>query len=112
MAEVIAPVQNKVGALVATPSLRNIYGQWRPKISFDEILAKKHVVIVNLAKGEIGEQPANMIGSFIVAGLQSAAMKRSTLLPCITDALSLYATTVCCGASSWVLRIIANMLLS
>ena len=39
-------------------------------------------------------------------------MNRSTPEPSITDALSEYATTVCCGLAWCVLRIIANMLRS
>lgn len=79
LAEVISPVQNKVGALVASPALRNILGQWRPSIDIGKILASNKILIVNLAKGEIGEDKANMIGSLIVASIEAAAMQRSRL---------------------------------
>jgi hypothetical protein len=79
VAEAVSPVQNKVGALISSPVLRNLFGQWRPTISFEEVLAKKRILVVNLAKGEIGEEQANVIGSFAVAGIQAAAMRRSRL---------------------------------
>ena len=76
-AEIISPVQNKVGALVSAPALRNILGQWRPSIDLVNIMESKKILIVNLAKGEIGEDKANMIGSLLVASLEAAAMRRS-----------------------------------
>lgn len=79
LTEVISPVQNKVGALVSSPALRNILGQWRPTINVAEILASKKILIVNLAKGEIGEDKANMIGSLLVANIEASAMHRSRL---------------------------------
>ncbi len=52
-AEVVAPVQNKVGALISSPVLRNLFGQWRPTIDFDQVLADKRILIVNLGSGPI-----------------------------------------------------------
>ena len=78
-AEIISPVQNKVGALVSAPALRNILGQWRPSVDLVDIIESKKILIVNLAKGEIGEDKANMIGSLLVASLEAAAMRRSRI---------------------------------
>lgn len=76
-AEVISPVQNKVGAYLSNRLLRNILGQNSSTIHFGTIMDQKNILIVNLAKGRLGEEAANLLGSFIVAGLQQAAMARA-----------------------------------
>lgn len=41
----------------------------------------RKILIANLAKGEIGEQPSNLLGSLLVSHLQFVAMARSELAP-------------------------------
>src|ERR1700692_5080069 len=41
----------------------------------------RHILIANLAKGTIGEQAANLIGSLLVSHLQLITMERSELPP-------------------------------
>jgi hypothetical protein len=93
-AEAAAPILNKVGQIVASPVLRNILGQTSPK--FDLAFAmnnqrilianvappeadKRRVLIANLAKGQIGEQAANLLGSLLISYLQLVTMARSEL---------------------------------
>jgi hypothetical protein len=76
-AEVISPVQNKIGAYLTNRPLRNILGQSKATIDFRRIIDQGHILIVNLAKGKLGEEAANLLGSFIVSGLQQAAMARA-----------------------------------
>ncbi len=75
--EVISPVQNKIGAYLSNRPLRNILGQSASSIHFGNIINQKSILIVNLAKGRLGEEAANLLGSFIVSGLQQAAMARA-----------------------------------
>jgi hypothetical protein len=76
--EALAPIQNKIGALLASPAVRNVVGQWRNRIDIDNILNHRGILIVNLAKGQIGAEPANIIGSLIIAMVQATAMSRSS----------------------------------
>lgn len=78
-AEVISPVQNKIGAYLTNRLLRNILGQSASTIHFRNIIDQGHILIVNLAKGRLGEEAANLLGSFIVSGLQQAAMARANI---------------------------------
>ncbi len=78
-AEVISPVQNKVGAYLSNRLLRNILGQSSSTIHFRTIIDQGNILIVNLCKGRLGEEAANLLGSFIVSGLQQAAMARASL---------------------------------
>src|SRR6266568_1384889 len=61
-AEAIAPIQNKVGAFLAHPVLNRIVTQ--PKSSFDlrRVMDGGKILLVNLAKGKIGEDAAGLLG--------------------------------------------------
>ena len=78
--EAVAPVLNKVGAFTANPTIRNIIGQ--PKSSFDlrKIMDEQKIVILNLSRGLIGEDNANILGAMIITKIQLAAMSRADIL--------------------------------
>ncbi len=76
-AEAIAPIQNKVGHFVSSPILRNILGQSRNALSLRRIMDDGKILLVNLSKGRIGDDAAALLGSFLVTGLQLAAMSRA-----------------------------------
>ncbi|MGD9784057.1 MAG: type IV secretory system conjugative DNA transfer family protein [Hyphomicrobiaceae bacterium] len=75
--EVLSPVQNKVGAVLAVPALRNILGQQRSTIDVRRIMDSGRVLIVNLAKGRLGEGPAHLLGAFLATAFAQAAESRS-----------------------------------
>lgn len=75
--EAIAPIQNKLGQLAALPQLRHIFGQVKLRVNFDEILHEGKIVIINLAKGQIGDDAARIIGSLTVSMLCATAMQKA-----------------------------------
>jgi len=77
--EIVSPVQNKVGAYLTSNALRNILGQARTAIDFRQLINNRGILIVNLAKGRVGEDAANLLGSLIVTKLQVAAMQRANM---------------------------------
>ncbi|WP_436644547.1 type IV secretory system conjugative DNA transfer family protein [Microbaculum sp. FT89] len=77
--ESLSPVQNKIGALLSNPFIRNILGQWRPSIDLADIMERRKILIVRLSKGTLGEEPANLLGSLIASGFQQAAMRRASI---------------------------------
>ncbi len=79
LAEVIAPVENKIAAALTSPHLRAILGQRRSTTSASEILAHGRILIANLAKGRVGEDASAMLGATLVASFQSAAYARAQL---------------------------------
>ena len=79
LAEVIAPVQNKVGQLFMAPPVRNILGQVRSKIDFRFMMDDQRIFIANLSKGRLGEDKANLLGALLVTQFQLAAMSRSDM---------------------------------
>jgi energy-coupling factor transporter ATP-binding protein EcfA2 len=79
MQEAGAAIQNKVGQFVSNPLVRNIIGQ--PKSTFDlrKIMDEKKIVIINLSKGRVGEQNANLLGSMLITKIYLAAMSRADI---------------------------------
>lgn len=74
--EALAPIQNKLGAFLSTPLIRNIVGQVKTKINFRWVMDNQKILLVNLAKGKIGEDNSSFLGSLIITKLQLAAMSR------------------------------------
>ncbi|HEY1748469.1 MAG TPA: type IV secretory system conjugative DNA transfer family protein [Xanthobacteraceae bacterium] len=79
--DAIAPVLNKVGQIAASPHLRRILGQVAPRLDVSFTMNHQRILIANLAKGTIGEQAANLLGSLLVSHLQLIAMERGALPP-------------------------------
>jgi len=79
--DAIAPVLNKVGQIAASPHLRLILGQVAPRFDLSFTMQNRRILIANLAKGAIGEQAANLLGSLLVSHLQLIAMERGALPP-------------------------------
>ena len=77
--EAIAPIQNKVGALTTNPVIRNLLGQSKRKLDIPFIMERGRILLANLSKGALGEEPSNLIGSLLVSEFQRAAMQRSTM---------------------------------
>jgi hypothetical protein len=67
----IDPVLNKVEAFLAFPHVRNILGQGRSTLSLDQAMARGRIVIVNLAKSQISETAAHLLGAFLIAQVLS-----------------------------------------
>ncbi len=75
--EASAAVLNKVGQFTTNPLIRNIVGQEKSSFDFREILDKRKILLVNLSKGQIGEDNANLLGSMLTTKLYLAAMSRA-----------------------------------
>lgn len=78
-AEAIAPVLNKLGQLVAFPPVRQSLGQVRMKVDVREILEQRKILVVNLAKGRLGEDASRLLGALLTALLSATAMERGDL---------------------------------
>ena len=75
--EHIAPILNKVGPLLTTPLLRNIFGQPRGKFQFDRAFADKQIVLINLSKGKLGEDASRLLGMIFISMIQSTLLRRA-----------------------------------
>ncbi len=75
--EATPAIQNKIGQFTSNPLIRNIIGQ--PRSSFDvrKLMDEKKILIINLSKGRLGEQNANLLGSMLITKIYLSAMSRA-----------------------------------
>jgi DNA helicase HerA-like ATPase len=76
-AVVTAPLLNKVGAFLTDPLLHSILTGERSSFDLRHIIDEGKILVVNLAKGKLGEGPAGLLGSLLVSHLSLAAMERA-----------------------------------
>jgi CxxC-x17-CxxC domain-containing protein len=74
--EVISPIQNKVGQFTSNSLIRNIIGQTHSAFNVRDIMDGKKILIMNLAKGKIGEDSSALLGAMMITKIQLAAMGR------------------------------------
>lgn len=89
-AEVIAPVQNKLGGLLTNPRLYRILVAPEIPISFRLLMDEGGILIANLAKGRLGEDSASILGSLMVATIGQAALSRAEAAPSARRPFFLY----------------------
>ncbi len=77
--EMLGYLISKVGRFVENSMIRNIIGQSHSGFNFREVMDKKKILIVNLAKGLVGEINSNLLGLIIVSKLQMTALERASL---------------------------------
>ncbi|HWA03067.1 MAG TPA: DUF4365 domain-containing protein [Rhizomicrobium sp.] len=76
-AEACAPIQNKLGALLADPTLYRILVEPKIDLSFRKIMDGGRMLLVNVAKGGLGEDSSLLLGSLVVSTLGLAAFSRA-----------------------------------
>ena len=77
--EAISPIQNKVGQFLSTPLMRNILGQIHSGFDLKDVMDSGKILIINLAKGLLGEDNSALLGSLLVSQLFQAGMNRASL---------------------------------
>jgi CxxC-x17-CxxC domain-containing protein len=74
--EAIVPIQNKVGQFLSTAFIRNIVGQSKSSFNVFDIMNQRKILLVNVSKGRIGEDNAQLLGAMLITKIQLAAMER------------------------------------
>ncbi|MEK7520423.1 MAG: type IV secretion system DNA-binding domain-containing protein [Patescibacteria group bacterium] len=77
--EAVAPIQNKVGQFLTNPMMRNIVGQQKSSINMRAIMDGKKILVMNLAKGKLGEDSSALMGAMLITKIQQAAMSRADI---------------------------------
>lgn len=72
-----APIQNKVGAFLADPLLNRILTAPKVDLHIRRIMDEGKVLLVNLAKGHIGEDSSSLLGGLLVTTIGLAAFSRA-----------------------------------
>jgi Helicase HerA, central domain len=68
---------NKIGQLITDPTIRNVIGQTRSRLSFARIMDGRKIFIARLAQGDLGIQKSSLIGALLISALHTAALQRS-----------------------------------
>ena len=77
--EAISPILNKMGQFLTSLPLRNIVGQRENTFNMRNLMDEGKILIVNLAKGKIGEENCSLLGAMIITKIQLAAMTRTDI---------------------------------
>lgn len=75
--EMVGYLVSKVGRFVENSMMRNIIGQSRSSIDFNDVMNNGKILLVNLSKGRLGEINSALLGLIIAAKLQMAAFRRA-----------------------------------
>jgi hypothetical protein len=78
-ADAIAPILNKTGAFLADPKLNRIFNRPDGQLRLRSVMDEGKVLLVNLAKGKIGEDSAALLGGLLVTSLGLAAYSRANM---------------------------------
>lgn len=76
--EAISPILNKAGIFHTNDVLRNIFGQRKQKFRISQIMDTSKIMLVNLSKGELGEDITGLLGSMLITSFQLATSYRAT----------------------------------
>jgi type IV secretory pathway TraG/TraD family ATPase VirD4 len=76
-----APIQNKVGAFLTDPGLNRIVTGSKQELRVRQIMDEGRVLLVNLAKGQIGEDSSSLLGGLLVTTIGLAAFSRAEVSP-------------------------------
>lgn len=77
--EMLGYLISKVGRFVENSMMRNIVGQSKSAFNFRDVMDNKKILLVNLAKGKVGEMNAKLLGLILVSKLQMAALSRADI---------------------------------
>ncbi|MCC7537458.1 MAG: type IV secretion system DNA-binding domain-containing protein [Deltaproteobacteria bacterium] len=80
-AEIVAPVLNKVGAVLTNPMVRAVVGRSRSAFDVRQVMDDGRVLLARLAKGELGEDASAILGALLLARIQVAAYSRASSPP-------------------------------
>lgn len=79
---------NKVGQFSTNPIVRNIIGQTKSTFDFRKAMDERKIIIINLSKGQIGEQNAPLLGAMLITKIYLAAMSRAELAAHVIDKMA------------------------
>jgi len=77
--EVLDYTVSKFGRFVTNKMVRNIIGQSKSSFSFREVMDQGKILLVNLSKGELGEENSSFLGLILVPRILMAAMSRADM---------------------------------
>jgi len=75
--EWVSPLLNKLGSFLQDPDISAMFTHANG-INMLELMDKRCIILVQIPKGLLGENTSNLLGAFIVAQIQQAALSRKS----------------------------------
>ncbi|MBT3223854.1 MAG: type IV secretory system conjugative DNA transfer family protein, partial [Proteobacteria bacterium] len=79
--EVVGSSLNKIGRFLANPLMRHVIAQPENAFSMREIMDGGKILLVNLSKGDLGEDNSSLLGSLLVNLILTTALERREMPP-------------------------------
>ena len=77
--EAVAPIQSKVAAFLSDPALCRVLTTPERPIHIRKLMDEGKILLVNLAKGKLGEDSASLLGGLLVTTIGLAAFSRADM---------------------------------
>ncbi|MFO0590493.1 MAG: hypothetical protein U0441_23325 [Polyangiaceae bacterium] len=77
VAEIAAPVLNKLGALLGNPVVRSLVTKSRPRLDARRLLDRGAIVLAPLPRGRLGEDATVLMGGLLLGAFQAATLGRA-----------------------------------
>lgn len=77
--EALSPLRNKVGAFLADPLVRRFLSEPRRRLDLRAAMDAGQIVLVNLARGQLGEGTASLLGALLTASIATAGLARASV---------------------------------
>ncbi len=77
--EVLDYIVSKFGRFTTNKLMRNMIGQSKSSFDFRQVMDEGKILIINLAKGLIGEENSNFLGLLLIPKILTAAMSRTNV---------------------------------
>ena len=77
----VTPITNRLGQLIATDTLRNIFGQPMNRYDFRGIMDRRKILLMKVSKGVLGNDNSALIGAMVISKIYEAAMSRADISP-------------------------------
>lgn len=79
--EIVGSSLNKIGRFLADPQIRNVVSQPRTAFKLRSIMDEQKILLVNLSKGDLGEDNSALLGAVLVNLILIAALTRRDTPP-------------------------------
>ena len=76
-ADAVAPIQNKLGALLSDPTLYRILVEPQENLKFRSLMDLGGALIANLSKGQLGADSSLILGALLLSTIALAALSRA-----------------------------------
>ncbi len=78
-AEAVAPIQSKVAAFLADPTLYRVLTNPKKPLHIRKLMDEGKILLINLSKGKLGEDSAALLGGLLVTTIGLAAFSRADI---------------------------------